>query len=187
MPSNRTPLERDQAVQRQARAWELRQRGWTQFRIAKELGCNQGTVSRLLARVYKRALARLDKHAARERAVQVEQLNHVVDESLEAWERSKKPRKRSSRRTGGAGKGAGDATTIEAQERDGDPVFLSTAMQAMDRIRQLLALDVSIAKEDASGVDLRSALLAAEAADASYQADEPIPPEPPDACLDTAS
>lgn len=175
MPSNTS--DREIAAERAVRAWNLRQQGWTQRRIAAALGVDQGTVSRLLAKVYKRALARLDKRAAQERAVQVEQLNHIADEALQAWERSKRPKKRSSQRDGGNGR----QTTLEAEDRDGDPSFLAAAMSALAQVRELLALNVTTA-DTSSAVDLRSALLAAEASDDAYPADEPSPPEPPPEC-----
>lgn len=164
-------IDRDQRLEFESKVWERRQRGYTQARIASELSVDQGTVSRALARIYRRASARLDRLASHERCVQVEHLNLVVDEAFQAWERSKKPKKRTAKKSGGSGLG-GDQITQEAQERDGDPAFLATAMQALDRLAKLLDLSMKpAAVETHSDNDLRAALLAAEAILANPETD----------------
>lgn len=51
MPASRSAKPNDQREQRRMRAWELHQRGWTQDKIARELGVSQGAVSQWIKRV----------------------------------------------------------------------------------------------------------------------------------------
>jgi hypothetical protein len=188
VPTN--TAERDTRIEFEERVWTLRQKGYTHRRIAAELAVNHGTVGRAIRRVAVRALARLDSIVAAQMLATIERLDFIVEEALLAWERSKKPKKRSSKRTAeGKGKAGEKAeasqTTHEAQERDGDPAFLAVAMEAMDRMRRLLDMDRKPAADTGpTGSDLRSALAEAEASDAHYSPDEPaaaVQETPPDA------
>jgi hypothetical protein len=158
------------AAARETRAWRMRSRGWTQHRIADELGMEQGSVSRMLDRIETRELKRLSGSVGRVKAVQNAQLEHAIEESMDAWHRSKNPRKRAARKeatAGGSGSGpdegqAGDSVqTTEVIERDGDPAHLYCAMGAMDRQRSLWGLDVAAAQQEpvASVAELAKSLL----------------------------
>lgn len=50
MPNACTPKPIDTREQRRKRAWELHEQGWTQDRIAKEVGVTQGAVSQWIKR-----------------------------------------------------------------------------------------------------------------------------------------
>lgn len=129
---------------REARAWEMRSRGRSQLSIARELGLTQSGVSRLLARVERRELRRLSAAVERLKVVQSAQLDHIIEESLEAWHRSKTPKKRAASKTavGGEGDGGDEVRTTEVVERDGDTGYLYSAMQALTHQRSLWGLDV---------------------------------------------
>ena len=123
----------------QKRAWACRQRGWTQERIAADLGVNQATVSRWLRTIERRALAELTAIVRAEKVRQYGTLNHIVDEALEAWERSKKPLRRGRESIGS--KSSGGSRTTDVTERDGDPLFLDAALAALRDLRALFGLD----------------------------------------------
>lgn len=136
---------------REARAWRLRSRGWSQYRIADELRMSQGGVSRLLQRIERRELKRMSRSVESIKVTQNAQLEHIVGESLDAWDRSKTPRKRAARKTAGSGDGDGDGATVETSEvveRDGDCSYLYAAMNAMGAQRSLWGLDVAPALQE---------------------------------------
>lgn len=136
---------------RETRAWRLRSRGWSQQRIADELGVTQSAVSRLLGRVERRELRRMSASVERIKVVQSAQLEYVADEALAAWERSKTPRKRAaSKRAVGEGQGEGgdEIQTTEVIERDGDTGYLYAAMTALTHQRSLWGLDVAPALQE---------------------------------------
>lgn len=138
MPANNSASQTRVALE--SRAWDLRQRGLTQRTIAASLGVNQATVCRLLARIEQRELARMAETVEREKMLQTAILEHVIDESFQAWERSKRPKKRAvERSTAGVGKGQ----TIEATEREDDPVYIDRVMQALLHIRRIWGLDAT--------------------------------------------
>lgn len=142
MPSNTAA---DQVrVANQAKAWAFRQKGYTQARIAETLGIDQSTVCRWLDAIEKRELARLSKRVESQKVRQTAILDLVIDESLQAWDRSKKPKTRASKKTGGNGKG-GQATAeqTDVQQRDGDPAHLDTTMAALRDLRKLWGLDAA--------------------------------------------
>jgi transcriptional regulator with XRE-family HTH domain len=146
---------REERIAREKRAWELRQQGWTQERIAGVLGVDQSTVSRALLKLSQRIQKRLDDVALEERVAQVRQLSLIVDEALQAWQASKDPAKSVAKRVrqqgeeqeqgqGGEGSDTEEVTTTRVQDQDGDPRYLTTAMRAMADLRKLLDLDAPL-------------------------------------------
>lgn len=69
--------------------WTLRVKGFTQATIAKTLGLSQGYVSKILARLSRHAMREMTESILERKAEQVEQLEHVAQEAMKAWERSK--------------------------------------------------------------------------------------------------
>jgi DNA-binding MarR family transcriptional regulator len=128
----------------EAKAWELRQRGWTQSRIARELGLDQGTICRMLGRIERRELKRLSKRVQSEKARQTAILEHIADEALQAWELSKRPKRRASTRKSALG----SVDVTEMEEREGEPAYLDRAQAALDRLRQLWGLNAPAKKPD---------------------------------------
>jgi predicted transcriptional regulator len=189
------PLTKEQRIAGRRRAWSLRLRGWTEQRIADDVGVNQSTVSRWLDQMTRRAIDQLDARITREFIASLGQLDTTIDEAFQAWERSKKPKRKASQRSGSpggkAGGGPGETRTAEQTDRDGDRAFLDLFLAAWDRKRQLLSLDERFAppKDDdqaarAGGPTVLDAVAAAMARDAAYQPDDPeeaetddVPPE----------
>lgn len=142
----------EQAREHERRAWELRCRGWTQPRIARELGLDDSAVCRILKRVSARVLAELKDSVERVKAEQTETLQHVIDEALQAWERSKGTRKTVTRQTVSGGENDEDRqrTTQHASERTGDVAYLSEARAAMADLRKVWGVDAA-SRHEVSG------------------------------------
>lgn len=120
-------------------------KGYSYDEIAVELGVSKSTVSRTLAPF----LAEWDRQTRADvqeiKAREVARLDHLLLEYWEAWERSKKPQKSSTVRTGGA---ADDDSarrdtlaTVRSTERNGDPRFLTGVQWVIDRRIKLYGLD----------------------------------------------
>lgn len=148
---------REQVRERERKALELRQRGATQLEIAGALGVEQGTVSRILARVDARALKDMGDACLAYKMAQTAQLEYVVAESMRAWEASKKRRTSVVNKTAPRDPddpGAGSETlgqVVQIVEQTGDVRHLHAAMSAMDRLRSLWGLDVAAAEQEYAG------------------------------------
>lgn len=142
---------------REKEAWELRQRFWTEQRIADHLGIERSTVSKMLDRVERRLAEQLAAAALPIKSRQTAQLEHVASEAYEAWERSKLEAELErvvTAETSVVGGALGDdgpvevtlpavetRTTNERKGQTGDPAHLNTAMKALADIREIWGLD----------------------------------------------
>lgn len=169
MPSNSAS---DQTrIANEQRAWALRQRGWTQQRIADDIGVDQGTICRWLDKIERRELARLSKNVEAMKVRQTGVLESILDETLQAWERSKKPKRKGTTRTASGRPILGtdghpiattDETKVsEAIERDGEPAFLDRALIALRDLRRLWGIDAPERRQEESGGGFTVADLAA--------------------------
>lgn len=122
---------------REVEAWDLSSQGWTHKRIAEKLQVDRSTVTKILQRVSTKAAQNMLDEAIIEKMRQVELLRFVIDESLQAWERSKEAAKVATKKTSDKG----EEITQQAKEQDGDPRYLSEARAAMADIRKILGLD----------------------------------------------
>jgi predicted transcriptional regulator len=137
-------VKKEVALQHECRAWELRGLGWSQARIAAELGVERSAVSRMLKRAGERVLEELADEVEQVKAEQTAVLEHIADEALQEWQRSKAARKAVTKRTGSAGAGDGKASeqvTQQVAEQTGDVAYLDRAMAALDRIRGIWGAD----------------------------------------------
>jgi DNA-binding MarR family transcriptional regulator len=100
-------LPKDVRIQYEIEAWELRRQFWTQERIANKLGISKQAVSKMLARVERRELAKFQKRVERTKARQTAQLETIATEAYEAWLHSKTPQIIEKAEVGGAGEAAG--------------------------------------------------------------------------------
>ncbi len=143
---------RAQHLEREMTVWDWSCRGKSERWIAREMGLSHTGIGLIIDRVEARLEKRFLKRAARRKVTQCGQLEHIVQEAMDAWERSKLPRKKAASRTveGGEGDGAGEVTTSEIVERDGDCQYLYAAMAGMSNERSLLGLDVAPALQEAS-------------------------------------
>lgn len=99
-----------------------------------ELGVDQATVSRALKRTRRQVRQALEERAEQEALVQLAQLEHVQDEAMSEWERSK----RVSRET----------TTLS------DARLLQRAMDAMEARRRILGVNAP-ERSELTGADGR--------------------------------
>jgi hypothetical protein len=144
-------LPREAQIERERQIWALRQKLYTQERIAAEIGVDQSTVSRILRKQSDRYLVEINEEVGRVKAQQIAQLEYVAQEAIEAWERSKDPAKKLNKRAkalrarGQDGDDrnavAEEVTTVETADQDGDPRYLTTAMSALGDIRKILGAD----------------------------------------------
>ena len=126
---------------RDARAMELATLGWSQQRIAADLGVSQAAVSKILKRVDERLLQDLRSTLERQKVRHTVRLEHLFTESIRAWDNSKADTtRRRQRKTDGTGTGQTVAELV-VENRHGDPRYLNEARKAMADLRKLWGLD----------------------------------------------
>lgn len=107
---------RQEDLELQTRAWNLRVRGWTQERVAAELGITQQRVSRLLAKTEKRLYSEFADHAEEIKARQTVQLEHLYDRLTTQFEAS-------------------------CDDGSGNPALLAQALKALEDVRKIWGLE----------------------------------------------
>ena len=115
-------------TERENQIWELRQKCWTQERIAKEIGISQPAVAKTLKRLSDRYYQELMEDIKTAKANQITQLEHISDEAMQSWEKSKGTTYINKK---------GDTPFVFA----GDSKFLMTAMKAKEDIRKIMGAD----------------------------------------------
>ena len=124
-------VSKEQSREWERRAWELRQQGWTQGRIAVALGVDSSAVCRILARLRERYLRELTRKISRYKAEQTAQLEHLYDRALQAFEMSQLPE------------------VLGGSARPGDHRFLEQARSVLADIRKIWGLDAPTQLEHA--------------------------------------
>jgi len=134
------------------RIWSLLSEGKTPSAIARTVGIARQSVHRIIRRVEARYHKQIAASVGALKARQARTLEAVVDEALDAWERSKQPARRVRKETGRPGPGNSrsdsvdgattDLTRTEVHSRVGDPRFLTEAREALADLRKLYGLDV---------------------------------------------
>ena len=141
-------VSREVSLEREKQSWALRQRGFTHRRIADELNVDHSTVTRILQRVSKRAIAHLTEVVQEQIVAQLAQLEYITDETFQAWHRSKEPEKSVAKRTmpGARNKfgqqASNEEITIQTQDQDGNVRYLTEARAALTDIRKLLNIEI---------------------------------------------
>src|SRR5690349_450448 len=82
---------REVILERERRAWELRQARKTHAQIAEALGLERSAVTKILGRLHARYAKSLLGNIAEVQGSQIVDLEYVRDEALFAWEASKQP------------------------------------------------------------------------------------------------
>jgi DNA-binding CsgD family transcriptional regulator len=131
------------------RIWQLLSEGKTPSAIARDVGIARQSVHRIIRRVEARYHDAIASSVGRLKARQARALEAVLDEALDAWERSKQPARRVRKETGRSGtshsdSGNGARTDLnrtDVQSRVGDPRFLAEAREALADLRKLYGLD----------------------------------------------
>ncbi len=147
------------ARERELRAWKLRTEDfWTQQRIADELGVDQSTVCKMLARISKRYLKAIESQVEDRKAEQILQLEQIASEARAAWEKSLQDAQESGEVTveeteqteNGCSKKTKTTTSSKTKGQAGDARHLQVAMQALGDIRKILGIDAP-QKQEHSG------------------------------------
>jgi len=161
-PTGRRPLTarrkslRGAAKRSATRARELEQRVWallsegkTPTAIGQEVGIARESVHRLIRRVERRYFESTQATVEELKKRQERTLSAIVEDALEAFERSKEPAQRVRRTTGKRGgiplADGSDAELSESQVQTqaGDPRFLAQARGALADIRKIYGLGAS--------------------------------------------
>lgn len=148
-PENPVGARKAKTIQFETQCFALRVRGFSQEAIAKRLGKSRTAVRKALDRIEKRTLARLEARVARTKARQAGQLEYLLMQAMEGWEKSKLPARKVKRKTvevtidvGTDGqtvrqKQPGVEVTRETTYRDGDPRWLAEARGVLQAERAL--------------------------------------------------
>lgn len=141
-----TSLERQQLAAREEQAWRLRLIGKSEREIAETMGLSQPGVHQILKRVEKRALAEAKAMVLRVKVREHARLEFIFSEAMAGYERSQRQAEReiTEAKRGTDGNAAGSKIQRMREGRDGDPVWLNTALAAGDRIRKLWGLDAPV-------------------------------------------
>jgi hypothetical protein len=112
-----------------------------QGRIAWELGISQPAVCKILRRVERHVLARMEADVRAVKAKQAGRLEYIVDQAMLAWNNSKESIE--SRVTTDVNLVGCETAIRRAMTRQGpgDPRFLAVALQALAAERKLWGLD----------------------------------------------
>lgn len=138
---------------RERDAWHWRLQGWTQQRIADELGITQQSVCDMLSRIEKRLAAEFREQAEEIKARQTEQLMMVYASAWEQWQRSCQDAERETVVTGRAkATEAGlielpDQVTRTVEGQSGNPALLEKAMKALSDIRAIWGAEAPVKSE----------------------------------------
>jgi predicted transcriptional regulator len=147
---------RQEREQREREAWRLRLAGWTQERIAGEIGVSQQAVSLCLRRIETRLAKEFAAEAYRIKARQAAALWEIYRRSLEEFERSCQDAERCQVVSGrvkatelGLIMALPDLETTTTEGQTGNPALLAAAMKALSEIRAIWCPDT--AKQEVSG------------------------------------
>jgi transposase len=137
------PVKRELVRLREEVAWSLRIQGFNQIRIAHTLGISQPAVCKILRRVERRALARMEADVRAVKAKQATQLEFILDQALGAWKLSKETLGRTSSSVSQPNRYGGQSCRQNTTRRhgNGDPRFLLVALKALAAERELWGLN----------------------------------------------
>jgi DNA-binding CsgD family transcriptional regulator len=138
------PPNKAQIIERERTAWKLRCQGWTLQRIADHLGLSASGIWRALRRIEKRELRNLSEHYQGLKAQVAAQLDYIVSQCSESWDKSKEPRRRATQK---ASDGE-EVTTSDIIEQCGDVRYLETWMKAASMKMSLFGLHVQPAENE---------------------------------------
>jgi predicted transcriptional regulator len=139
---------RQETADRRARAWRRRLEGWSQQRIATELGVSQQMVSKMLRKLERQLAQQFTAEVSEARARQTAQLERTYMLLMEQWERSCEDTERVNTTTGRTAVFAdGRAVELPAliattRERQcGNPALIGQALAALQAIRRIWGLE----------------------------------------------
>lgn len=150
---------REVILAREQQVWALRQQLWTHERIATALQLDRSTVTKILGRLSARYAKSLADQVDAVKGAQIAALEHLADEAMQAWERSKLDAETTTTKTvslKGPGEDAvampAEETTLKRQGQTGNPAHLAEVRGALADIRKILGLDAPT-KQEHTGKD----------------------------------
>lgn len=159
-------LQRQQLAAREEQAWRLKLLGKSEREIAEAVGLSQPGVHKLLARVERRLLDDAKALVLRVKAREHARLEMIFAEAMAGYARSQRTSERETTeaRRSGEGEGASAGSKIQRVKagRDGDPVWLNTALAAGDRIRKLWGLDAPVKVQQVREATAEEQMMGAE-------------------------
>jgi transcriptional regulator len=159
-------LQEDIGSERERQAWRLRVQGWTQERIAEHLECTQAGISKALKRIEQKLADAFVEEAREIKARQTAILEHVADEALQAWAKSKLDAEAERIVTEEVNlvneddedkisvPGVKVKTTNERKGQSGEPAHLAQARGALSDIRGIWGIDAP--KQTDANVNVRN-------------------------------
>jgi hypothetical protein len=134
-------IVQQKAIQEELIVWKLRvDANLSESEISERTGIERTKVSRILTRVARRLSEKLDQTVMLYRVEQTDKLNRIYASAMEAWEASRKPKERKTKRT--MGTGTIEEETMETETSSGDPRLLQEARLALDSLRELWGLEI---------------------------------------------
>ena len=135
------PTKEETTLSNEDKAFKLRVQGWSQPRIADELGMTQQGVSKALKRATQKFAKAYLEDVKQIKNERVAQLEHVANEAIEAWYKSKEAKKSTRFKVKGIKDSdkptVGEKTNIE-ENQFGDPRYLEQFRKAKSDIRDIL-------------------------------------------------
>jgi hypothetical protein len=134
------PQNRVQTRDRELRVWDLFLKGLEGVEIARREGVDPSVISRIKTRVERRITAETDGKAQSLKARQIAEIRRARREAWDAWDDSRKPAAKTTRRSVGRGSATTEQHEIKAQS--GNPAFL-------DKVYEGLRLEVRLTGTEA--------------------------------------
>ncbi len=138
----RTDFEREQDLER---ITTLYLKGWRQVDIATELGLSRQQIGYDLITIQKRWRESTAINMDEAKQKELARLDELEREYWQAWESSKAERTKARQETDGTkdktGKPIVKKSSMEKEQRDGNPAFLQGVLSCIDRRCKLLGLD----------------------------------------------
>lgn len=150
------PVPPEVTREREREAWRMRvQDLMTHDEIAAKLNVDRSTVGKMLKRMRTKFEGTTQEEVEQFRMEQLETLQMMAAEALNAWRRSLQSEKSVTKKKGsggeddeGSGGGRGGEVTItNVRDSDGDPRFLAEARAAMADIRKIMGVDAPMKTE----------------------------------------
>ena len=114
---------------RELRVWDLLLKGVDGVEIARREGVDPAVISRIKKRVVRRIVADTDEKAQSLKARQIAEIRRARREAWHAWDDSRKPAAKTTRRSVGMGRGTVEQNEIKAQS--GNPAFLDKVYEGL--------------------------------------------------------
>jgi DNA-binding CsgD family transcriptional regulator len=132
--------DKERALERSVKIWELRCQGYSKRHIARLLEIDVRTVWRHIRKAEERLTAQVDALRARSLARQLAQVEEQINEARIAWEKSGKPSRKVKQKRLGDADAQIEETITEETVREGDPRYLAQIVSLLVHEAKLLGL-----------------------------------------------